>query len=118
MRRALSVAAVVALFALSAIAHAQTPDPEPVSIEHAGYTFEIPGEQPFVAYVRERSENLDGEWVADVPFARLAYGSFTALTPCDDVSVLCAPLRTRATEALSGAQVNDILILTEQKVDG
>lgn len=117
MRRAL-LAAVVALMTMAGIAQAQTPTPEPITVESGGYTFELPGEQPLAVYVRERSENLDGTWVLYVPFAREADGTFTALTPCDDISVMCAPIRTRATEALSDAHVNDLLILTELHANG
>ena len=124
MRKILTLAQVallpVALMVLTASAQTESAEPEPrpagsglvtVEIAPQGYVYEVDGDEPLVVIVQQRSVGFEGTWVDYLPLGRLIDGSFVPLTPCDDVAIRCAPLKTRASAAFEEAPVGAELTL-------
>jgi hypothetical protein len=78
------------------------------------FVFTTDPKEPFQASIVQRSTNSDGSFVTWVAAAQMPDGSFTGLTACDNVAVICAPLISPAKAGFRLADPGDHIFLANE----
>lgn len=111
--------ALVAVLGIAGIATAQQePEASPatatpaatIDVDQGDYIYQYDGREPLIVFVKQATDNFEGVFITYVPMARLADGSITALTPCDDIAVACQDITTRGTGEWGTVHSGDTLV--------
>ncbi len=96
-----------------------TSQPAPTTVEVRGWEYEVDPGESFLVVTDRVADSPEGPTVVPLVLMQLPDGSWTRLTPCDDVVVLCQQVYIVPRGALEGATAGDSYPLGEKvTVDG
>lgn len=104
-------------FLLASVANAQdtgTAQPAEDTVQVGEYLYDVDPDQPFIIVADRVQNSPEGPTIVPLVLMQLPDGSFTRMTPCDDVIVLCQPVYIVPEGTLEDATAGDSYILGEK----